>query len=328
MLCSNNITDSNISQEVLQNLALKTQSKTVKKILYKKAENARIINNMRSLGWDNKAKIILECGTYLELQIDNAGNEKVTASNFCRERMCQVCAWRRQLKFLATTVPALEAIAIDKKQECKYIFLTLTVKSVKGNYLYKTISDIMTAYDRFTKRRELKKYVLGTIRSLEVTYNAETETYHPHLHILMLMSETYFSNIINTAKFSAMWKESLRVNYSPIVYVETIKDKNGVSNTEEAKTKATLEVIKYAVKMKDVCISPETTRVISNALKSRRLIAFTGIINEYRKRMFGKDADLDTVNLLDEKTHNNAVVEMCLKFTPQGYEVINSHTYY
>ena len=54
------------------------------------------------------------------------------------------------------------------------MFLTLTVKNCRGEDLKSTIQMLLKGFDRMFRRAVFKKYVLGFIRSLEVTYNEQT----------------------------------------------------------------------------------------------------------------------------------------------------------
>lgn len=316
----NSITIQPKSQADFNSCAELENSKTRKKILYKKGENLKTICNLKEIGEIERAHNISECGTFLHLQIDEQGNEKIIRSNFCRERLCAVCAWRRQLKFIATTAPVLEKIAIEKKTETSYIFVTLTVQNIRGKYVKNQITHLLKAYEKFTRRKEIKPYILGSIRSLEITYNRNSETYHPHIHALYLVSNTYFANMITTEQLSKIWKSCLNVDYMPIVDIRKIRDKNGLTDTEAARCAATLEALKYSIKMKSAHINVNTTRVIFNALKGRRLIAFTGLIAKGRKE-FGYVDSIDDVNMCDEPTKGNIYTEILCTLTPNGYKV-------
>ena len=79
--------------------------------------------------------------------------------------------------------------------------LTLTIPNVRGEELSETITKLYDSFNRFFKafNQEIgqgKKgykdrliYFAGGLRVLEITYNSENNTFHPHLHCLILSEE-------------------------------------------------------------------------------------------------------------------------------------------
>lgn len=310
-------------QEQLTESAEKAQLKTLKKVAIKKAENVPIIRNLITLGETERAAKINECGTFLDIQVTEDLREHVLRSNFCRQRLCQVCAWRRQLKFYATTAPALEKIACEKRTETSYIFVTLTLKNCRGKFLKNQLTHLLKSYEKLTRRKELKPYLLGGVRSLECTYSVKSNTYHPHIHAILLVSNNYFNqqNIITHDKLVKLWKSCTGAKYDPWVHIEKIRDKHGNSDTEEARTRAALETIKYAIKMKDVATSPEVLKCISNALHGRRLVSFSGLIAKTRKEL-GYEENIEDCKLTDDKLEATEFVHYMFTLNPNGFEIV------
>ncbi len=314
-----NITNYRISQEKYTEIGENCESKTLKKITIHKGFNVPIIKNLVVLGEAKRAINIDECGTFLELYTDPAGVERISRANFCRERMCSVCAWRRQARFLATTEPVLQKIDIETSGKAKYIFITLTAKNCKGKDLSAEITHLLKAWDRLYKRKPFTKCSLGGIRNIEVTYNKNSRTFHPHLHILLLMDNTYFhkGNYLEAEKLALLWKHALDVDYTPLVDVRCIKSKHANENPLMG---VSLEVMKYSLKTTDYAISPKVTETLMHALKGRRLISFSGVIAEARKAM--KYAELDDDNLTDDITEEAREARKVLYlFTPNGWKI-------
>ena len=160
---------SNLSQEHYFDLGENAPMRTLKRVAIHKGYNVPIIKNLLELGETKKALNIEQCGTFLEIVHDETGVERVKNSNFCRERLCSVCAWRRQARFLATTEPALQLIDADYRNKAQYMFITLTVKNCTGENLASNITSLLKAWDRLYKRKPFANYSLGAIRSCEVT---------------------------------------------------------------------------------------------------------------------------------------------------------------
>lgn len=314
-----NITNYRISQEKYSEISEDCESKTLKKITIHKGINVPIVKNLVVLGQVKKAINIDECGTFIELYKDEKGVERISRANFCRERMCSVCAWRRQSRFLATTEPVLRKIDIETAGKAKYIFITLTMKNCRGKELSASITQLLKAWDRLYKRKPFTNCSLGGIRNIEVTYNKTSRTYHPHLHVLLLMENSYFrkGNYLETKELSLLWKHSLEADYTPLVNMQIIKSRHA---NETPIMGASLEVMKYSLKTTDYAISPKVTETLMTALKGRRLISFSGVIAEARKEL--KYVDLEEDTLTDDITEyvKNARKVLYL-FTPSGWKI-------
>ena len=234
---------------------------------------------------------IYQCATFIEFS-DIGGQAKISRANFCRNRVCNVCAWRRQAKFLGQINPIL---AETSREGYEFVFTTLTVRNTSLKALGETIDKMMKAYNKFLGRQKINRAFVGSIRSVEITYNPDEETYHPHMHILSAVNPDYFFNpdkYISQSELTCIWRECLGVNYNPICHIEK------VSNT----SKAEVETIKYALKPSQY---EEALEGFYYVLKGRRLISFSGIFSKYRKE-FDKEQD---GNLIDERGSNlyNAV---------------------
>ena len=65
-------------------------------------------------------------------------------------------------------------------------FVTLTIPNVKATELKDTISDMIKNATLIIRNlREKKLISINGIRKIEVTYNKENDTYHPHFHLLV-----------------------------------------------------------------------------------------------------------------------------------------------
>ena len=258
------------------------RDKILRKCVIKKKQNDSIIKWLESEEQSKKAEKIKHCAEHIGITEIN-GITKIVKADFCRERVCAVCAWRRQSKFVAQMSP----IITELSKTYKFIFLTLTVKNCKIEDLKNTIDVMMKGYDRFLKRTKIKKSFCGCIRSLEITYKKEDDTLHPHIHILVAVKPEYFKDknlYISHKEIKKMWAESINIKYDPFCYVEIVKDE------ESAK----IEVLKYALKP---TIEETALKAFYYIMKGRRTISFTGIFQQ--KRRENKLSDFENV-LTDE----------------------------
>lgn len=236
-----------------------------------------------------KAARMKECGSYLEFKILNDGSKKLHRANFCKIRLCPMCAWRRSLKIFGQVSKIMDEAQKDSNHE--FIFLTLTIKNVLGNKLSAALDVLLEGYnkllDKLYRKKKYKKYILGAFRVLEITHNLDSNskffnTYHPHLHCVLMIDKGYFSNCyISQDEWRKIWQGCIDSDYLPLVNVQKIENING----------AVREVAKYTLKDSDLLypydndLQDSIVRVLDDALFNRRLVSFSGEFYRIRKRL-------------------------------------------
>lgn len=99
-------------------------------------------------------------------------------TKYCDTRLCNVCNRIRTAKMMAGYISQLQGRSLE--------FVTLTIPNVDGPRLRSTIEGMVrqaTGIQRvFRERRGIQ---MNGIRKLEVTYNSNTYTFHPHFHYLV-----------------------------------------------------------------------------------------------------------------------------------------------
>ena len=284
----------------------------------KKLRTIELAESYRRLGEEFKSKQfrVRDCGTFLEFKrFINDNSMKLNQANFCKVRLCPMCSWRRSLKIYGQVSKIMNEVV--KNEDLEFIFLTLTTRNCEGQDLSNTIDNIFKAFNKMTKRVKYKKAIKGHFRALEVTHNLNTmsdwfDTYHPHLHIILVVNQNYFKKpdlYINQEEWTTLWKQSLKVDYNPIVDVRRFKDSNG-----KGIEKSIAEAAKYTVKSDDYIIREDITNeiietmtddavyILDKALAHRRLTAFAGILKEYHKELNLDDMeDGDLVNTDNEE---------------------------
>ncbi|MBR6298647.1 MAG: protein rep, partial [Candidatus Gastranaerophilales bacterium] len=205
----------------------------------------------------------------------------------------------------------------DKK--ARFIFVTLTVRNVKGEELRAKIQEMNEAFKWITQKsktsavsKKLKDYVMGYMKAIEVTYNHKTNTFHPHFHIIFELKTTYFTaGYMNQEKWREMWKEVMHLDYDPQVDVRIIKN---------ATSKAVAEVAKYPVKLKGLLeIDPRKAVKpliqLKKAIQDLRMITYGGDFREYKRILQLDDVENgDLVHIETEKNELNAVALMLYKY--------------
>jgi hypothetical protein len=152
--------------------------------------------------------------------------------DYCKNRFCTVCSDIRKAEKINRYLPVIE-----KWKDPRLV--TLTAKAVSHKELNKQIEKVLNAFrvivQRYKKRHQRGKgpKLMG-VKSIECNFNPQTNTYNPHLHILVPDLAT--AKILQFA-----WLEY----WGPAIARHGGQRITLVKNTE----RALIEVIKYASKI-------------------------------------------------------------------------------
>src|SRR5690606_39128616 len=100
------------------------------------------------------------------------------------------CAYRRALEVRDRVRRAVRAI-LGVWPDARFAMLTLTVQNVPVQQLRDAIRQVDAAWKRLTESGEWP--AMGYVRFLEVT-RGKGGTAHPHLHVLLALHPSYFSD--------------------------------------------------------------------------------------------------------------------------------------
>lgn len=243
---------------------------------------------------------VISCGDTLRFIRREDGSLKLYQAYFCKNKLCPMCNWRRSMKYSYQTSRIVDE-AIKQEPKARFLFLTLTVKNVEGEALNSTISQLTKSFDRLFKRAKVQRNLLGYLRSVEVTHNGKDKTYHPHIHVLMMVKPNYFSgrgnNYITQKEWGAMWFQSLKVSYKPMIDIRTVKE------TGKGLRGAVLETAKYPTK--PIKLDVENKQVVDdlyNGLYRKRQLGYGGLFKTIKKQLALDDAENgDLVHTSDDK---------------------------
>lgn len=285
----------------------------------------------------DKARRVSECANYTEFQRHDPDGQHsgpwltLHTANFCRNRLCPMCGWRRSLKMGSQ---AREVVAEANRQKVsrdgvayKWLLVTFTVKNVTGPELGRTIDQLHKAAHNMAKTKRWKAAVKGWLRATEVTHNTDVksasfDTFHPHLHFLLCVNSRYFksADYIPQKEWKAMWERAAGLDYDSQVNVKAVKDLEN-DPTKESKTSlggALAEVTKYVCKPQGVVTweNPEmavrTVLVLDRMLDGRRLTSWGGVLKEAAAKLkldSIENGDLVHVESESEDKDANAIAE-------------------
>lgn len=292
-------------EEIMEILVDKTKYGRVIDWKSKKLDNIELSQSYKRIGYANQYLLVKNCATFLEFKKYHDNTLKLNRANFCKNRLCAICSWRRSLKVFGQVSRIMNGINQDSDKE--YLFVTFTIKNCTGENLSQSINDILKAYNNFLRLKNIRKINLGSFRALEITHNTNKysksyNTYHPHIHCVFCVKKGYFTSrdYIKTKEFVQMWKNCLNIDYEPICYINKVnRNKNNIS-------KAISEIAKYTVKSNDIIntdkkLTDEAVYYLHNALKYRRLIAFNGVFKNLHKKLnLSDNLDDNLINVEEE----------------------------
>lgn len=289
----------------------------------------------RCRGFAERAESVRSCGSSLwfkhsiDVQTGIVSKDgTLHRANFCRDRLCPMCNWRRAKKCYNHIRRAMRAKLADGQtleKSFSWVFLTLTVPNVSGEELRETIDRMQKAFFKFMHYKCLQ-IVRGYYKALEITVNSVNRSFHPHFHILLAMPKSYFARnrskldkgYIEHSDFLALWQRAMKDNSITQVSVQRVYDKKPSDGKKTFGVYDALkEIAKYTLKDVDIVVRPhsgytnkktglyvpevteeqaeqmteENVFYLASSLEGVRLIAFGGIIKDVIKRLSADGSD-------------------------------------
>jgi plasmid rolling circle replication initiator protein Rep len=178
--------------------------------------------------------------------------------------------------------------------------------------------DVLTkGWNEFGRARKVTPIVKGWFRALEITYNESSDTFHPHIHAIILVEKSYFKgkDYKTTEQWVQLWQKSARLDYTPVCDIRKTR-------TVKGKRKEVAEVAKYALKDSDFLRAkePELTDklvgALSTALHGRRMVAFGGVMKKIAEQLFSTDKpeNGDLIHIDEEETIRKDIATTLISF--------------
>ncbi len=166
---------------------------------------------------------------------------------------------------------------------------------------------MQSAYLKLIRRSKIVKNtdIKGFFKTLEVTYNAKSQTYHPHFHIITCVAPRYFKTetYIKREEWLKLWQKCMQDDSITQVDIRKVKA------TGKGFAGAVAEVAKYASKPSDYLkkvnnvedtiaitkydyrASTAVLKVLMEALKGVRLISYSGIFKDIKAELKLEDEE-------------------------------------
>ena len=250
-----------------------------------KKKNAKVMaDKLQRLGrrYTGRAARMRYCAEYIRLQVcEDCGTSHVEYAGLCRDRFCPVCMWRLSMRRFASMYQIIEGLRVAYP-EAPWQFVTLTAANCKPEELPQVLDEMYRAWNAITSSKKFKNKVAGWARSLEITFNAEENTIHPHFHILTMWHEC--TEEPDDYIIDRWLKGVHRYASRKAQDAQTIGWKVDQNLNDDKIVGAVIETYKYSIKDSELEDMPlGTFRAVVEAMGGRRLVAFGGAVKEYAK---------------------------------------------
>ena len=292
---------SDVKNQVFQDI-----SKTGKdrKWRERKLKNIELAGQLDILGYRSFERVY-QCAEVLKFVEQSDGTKKLYQSYFCKNKLCALCNWRRSMKYSYQASKIVEE-AMIRQPKGRFLFLTLTVKNVIGQELNQAMTDILIGFNRLMKYKKIDKNMIGFLRATEVTYSKKLDSYHPHLHVLLMVKPGYFrskADYLKQEEWTELWQKAMKLDYTPMVDIRAVKADKG-----KGLKGAILETAKYPVKPFDVIdektdfTAQEKLQIVDDMLTGlhrKRQIGFGKLFKDIKKEL--ELDDLENGNLVQTR---------------------------
>ena len=187
---------------------------------------------------------------------------KVVA-DYCRDRWCRACQRDRSRKIAGNLRTRLDGLEVR--------LITLTIRS-RTQTLRDLVDRLYESFRTLRRQRFWRDAVTGGVAFLEIKYNAGTNRWHPHLHIIAT------GDYLSQRRLATLWRRI--TGDSHIVDVRLVRDPDRVVNY----------VVGYATKTMDHVIyrHPSRLREAIISMQGRRTATTFGCFRGWR---LTKDCD-------------------------------------
>lgn len=217
-------------------------------------------------------------------------NDSKVNVQYCKNRYCLVCSR------ISSAIVINNLTGFFELEKDDIYLVTLTDKNVEKNYLRQKIRLFNSFFAKFqnTEKKKGNKHLI--FRKLEVTYNIENDSYHPHFHCLVKSEKS--AKILLEA-----WLKSFK---SSNILAQDIRKGYNLK-----------EVAKYATKFisKDKIVPFENLDIIFQSLRNVRIYNLSGFTKQDKiKYNIKKKDELDfesNIHKISEYKSGNWVYQFC-----------------
>jgi len=271
---------------------------------------ANKLNDADFYRWSNNVR---HCSHDIEYAQFESGKQRIVNLMTCKDRLCGICNYRRSARTYAKLMRVFGSNTYLNKNY-NLIFLTLTLRNVPPSQLKQGINHIFYSFNKFLKNKRIKAINKGFYRTLELEFNKDRRDYHHHLHVLIAVNKSYFTDskqYLSQAAFTDIWQSSAGLDYKPFTYVEKVRDDKGISYVCKYSVKSDMEFIKE--------LTDDELFFLRQGLAGRRLNGIGGVFKEIASRLkLNLDDDDKTSKNITDEYFANEVFKAIYRLTYQN----------
>ncbi len=217
-----------------------------------RSRSLKVAELYKGTEYNNYSQNIRYCATHLrfkkiEITDEILGRSRIKllleAANFCRNRFCVTCQWRRSRRWHGKVLKRMPII-LEAYPNHRWLSMVLGIRNCHPRFLRREINHMNKALKQlfgigggYGKRTSPGKYfypiIEGYICTTEVTRGKDNSC-HPHFHILLLVKPEYFekesglyipqqsSEEYENPGLVELWQEALEVSYRPTAHVKAV----------------------------------------------------------------------------------------------------------
>ncbi|MFN7931085.1 MAG: protein rep [Blastocatellia bacterium] len=244
-------------------------------------EQQKIIALLRRAKLHRQADLLEKCDMTQAILYCGCGNELRVVRQHCRQAICQTCQRNKAFRVFKE-IEGSVLLMQENAPGLRLLFLTFTVPSCEEEDLKQELDALPKGFTKLIRAPEIKPYVVGYVRAIEVDYNCETKLFHPHLHVLLAVRASFYSKgYLSQQRFLELWQKATERTEITQIKIKAVKPKpkEGTSLAFEA-----AKTVRYMLKaiLPDEW-TPESLITRCNAFYKRRQYEFLGDFKIARK---------------------------------------------
>lgn len=148
-----------------------------------------------------------QCMSGLTFREHLDGTKTLVGVQFCKDRLCPICNWRRSLKFRHQMSSILKAM---EKQNLygRPLLIAFSINNIIASGLNTRFGEMGRGFANLLKHTNVRKHCIGAARVMWLKYNTGNGTYGTHMQCLFWIKPGYFTDPIPKEKWAQMFRSA------------------------------------------------------------------------------------------------------------------------
>ena len=203
--------------------------------------------------------------------------DKFTGS-LCRKRWCTECCRIKTAELTNAYKEPIKAIG-------QLYFVTLTIPNIQAKQLEPTIAKMIKAFQLIKNNiRKTYNIKLNGMRKIETTYNENSNTYHPHFHLIQ-------DNLQASELILSLWLKQ---------FPQATHKAQDIRKIDTSNDNSFIELFKYATKettKENKQYPGDVLHTIYNSIQGQRIYQTYGIIKKVKQPIEAKQTEIELTNV-------------------------------